>query len=123
MPFAAAARAAVFIPCCCWFSRQARRRQPTHCSGRPPACPSMTRCRRCWNMPADRSPGPAPSAIFKMDGVFVLAIDGELFVKRIQCRVPDKALIVISGNQQYESVVIENGDRQTQSILGRAVWA
>lgn len=58
-----------------------------------------------------------------MDGVFVLAIDGELFVKRIQCRVPDKALIVISGNQQYESVVIENGDRQTQSILGRAVWA
>lgn len=56
------------------------------------------------------------------DGVFVIALDGELYIKRVQRRLPDRAIIIKSDNPHYEPMVVENGDRHKLEILGRVVW-
>lgn len=56
------------------------------------------------------------------DGIFVIALDDELYVKRVQRRLPDKAIIIKSDNPHYEPMVVENGDRNKLEILGRVVW-
>jgi len=56
------------------------------------------------------------------DGIFVISLDDELYVKRVQRRLPDKAIIIKSDNPHYEPMVVENGDRNKLEILGRVVW-
>lgn len=56
------------------------------------------------------------------DGIFVIALDDELYIKRVQRRLPDKAIIIKSDNPHYEPMVVENGDRNKLEILGRVVW-
>lgn len=56
------------------------------------------------------------------DGIFVIALDDELYIKRVQRRLPDKAIIIKSDNPHYEPMVVENGDRSKLEILGRVVW-
>ncbi len=58
----------------------------------------------------------------KIDAVYVLALQDELYVKRLQRR-PGGAVLMISDNKAYEPYVIDNGERQHFRVLGRVVWA
>ncbi len=58
-----------------------------------------------------------------LDAVSVLAINDELYVKRIQRRITDGAVVIKSDNPFYDPVVLTNGERQSLSVLGHVVWA
>lgn len=58
----------------------------------------------------------------RIDAVYVLGLNGELFIKRLQRR-PDGAILMISDNRAYEPYHIENGDREQFAVLGRVVFA
>jgi phage repressor protein C with HTH and peptisase S24 domain len=57
-----------------------------------------------------------------MDGVFVLSRNGELFIKRVQRRMRDGAIIIKSDNALFEPETIENAERERLEILGRVLW-
>lgn len=59
----------------------------------------------------------------RLDAVYVLQLHGELFIKRVQRRVTDGAVIIKSDNPVYEPAIISNGERESISVLGRVVWA
>jgi phage repressor protein C with HTH and peptisase S24 domain len=59
----------------------------------------------------------------RLDAVYVLQLHGELFVKRVQRRITDGAVIIRSDNVNYEPAVISNGERESLRVLGRVVWA
>lgn len=59
----------------------------------------------------------------RLDAVYVLALNNELYVKRIQRRITDGAVIIKSDNPLYDPVVVENGEREQLRVLGRVVWA
>jgi phage repressor protein C with HTH and peptisase S24 domain len=58
-----------------------------------------------------------------IDGVYVLSMDNQLYVKRVTRRLPDGALVVTSDNSAYARSVIENGERSQVEVLGRVVWS
>lgn len=58
----------------------------------------------------------------KIDGVFVLALNDELYIKRLQRR-PDGSVLMISDNKKYEPYLIQNGERDKFNVLGRVVLA
>lgn len=58
----------------------------------------------------------------KLDAVYVLAFNNELFVKRIQRRM-DGAVVIKSDNPLYDPHVVHNGERESLQVLGRVVWA
>lgn len=57
-----------------------------------------------------------------IDAVFVLSLEGNLYVKRLQRR-PDGSVSMISDNKLYDTIVIADGERQRFEVLGRVVWA
>lgn len=59
----------------------------------------------------------------KLDAVYVLALNNELYVKRIQRRITDGAIIIKSDNPLYDPIVVDNGERENLRVLGRVVWA
>lgn len=59
----------------------------------------------------------------RLDAVYVLAYNQELYVKRIQRRITDGAVIIRSDNPVYEPMVVTNGNRESLQVLGRVVWA
>lgn len=59
----------------------------------------------------------------RLDAVYVLALNNELYIKRVQRRITDGAVIIKSDNPLYDPVVVENGERQNLEVLGRVVWA
>lgn len=59
----------------------------------------------------------------KLDAVYVLALNDELFVKRVQRRITDGAVIIKSDNPLYDPVILDNGERNSLQVLGRVVWA
>jgi phage repressor protein C with HTH and peptisase S24 domain len=61
-------------------------------------------------------------ADIRLDAIYVLGLNGELFVKRLQRR-PNQTILMISDNKAYEPYAIENGERSQFSVLGRVVWA
>jgi len=58
----------------------------------------------------------------RVDAVYVLSLNGELYIKRLQRR-PDGSILMISDNRKYESIVIKNGEKAQFSVLGRVVGA
>lgn len=58
----------------------------------------------------------------KLDAIYVLALNDELFIKRIQRR-PDGSFLMISDNKSYEPYHITDGERQKFQVLGRVVMA
>ncbi|MBV8667041.1 MAG: S24 family peptidase [Burkholderiaceae bacterium] len=58
----------------------------------------------------------------KIDAVYVLALNDELYIKRLQRR-PDGAVLMISDNKRYAPYVIENGEREKFQVLGRVLLA
>jgi len=57
----------------------------------------------------------------KVDAVYVIAMNDELFVKRVQRRM-DGALVIKSDNPLYDPYVVENGDKNELEVLGRVAW-
>jgi len=58
-----------------------------------------------------------------VDGIYVLSMNEQLYVKRVTRRLPDGALVVSSDNPLHQGFTIENGDRGSVQILGRVTWA
>lgn len=58
-----------------------------------------------------------------VDGVFVLQRRDELFVKRLQRRYKDGAIIIKSDNPLFGEEIVENGEREHLEVLGRVLWA
>ena len=56
----------------------------------------------------------------KMDAVYVLSLNDELYIKRLQRR-PDGSVLMISDNKKYEPYLIQNGERSKFQVLGRVV--
>jgi phage repressor protein C with HTH and peptisase S24 domain len=57
----------------------------------------------------------------KIDAVYVMLRNDELYIKRVQ-RQLNGSLKIISDNKNYESQVLENGDRENTEVLGRVVY-
>lgn len=59
----------------------------------------------------------------KIDAVYVLELNDELYIKRLQRR-PDGSILMISDNKKYDPYVIKNGELDRFRILGRVllVW-
>lgn len=58
----------------------------------------------------------------KVDAIYVLALNDELFIKRIQRR-PDGTFMMISDNKAYEPYHIKDAEREQFKVLGRVVMA
>lgn len=58
----------------------------------------------------------------KVDAIYVLSLNDELYIKRLQRR-PDGSILMISDNTKYPPYVIENGERSKFAVLGRVVGA
>lgn len=56
----------------------------------------------------------------KLDAVYVFALNGDLYVKRLQRR-PDGSITVISDNKKYEPYRVD--DREQVRVIGRVVYA
>jgi len=61
-------------------------------------------------------------ADIKIDAVYVLALEDELYIKRLQRR-PDGKYLMISDNKSYEPYVIDNGVKQRFAVKGRVLFA
>lgn len=59
----------------------------------------------------------------RLDAVYVLALNNDLYIKRVQRRITDGAVIIKSDNPLYDPVVVDNGERKEIEVLGRVVWA
>lgn len=59
----------------------------------------------------------------KMDAVYVMAIDGELYIKRVQ-RQPGGMIMMISDNPKYQPITIKPTDMEGFKVLARVllVW-
>lgn len=58
----------------------------------------------------------------KIDAVYVLAINDELYIKRIQRR-PDGSIAVISDNKVYDPMIVPVDEKDAIRVLGRVLWA
>lgn len=58
----------------------------------------------------------------KIDAIYVLERDDDLYIKRLQRR-PDGAFLMISDNKKYEPYVIQNGEREKFAVRGRVLMA
>lgn len=62
--------------------------------------------------------------LIEIDGVYVVAIGDELYIKRFQRRPIEKALWMISDNKaKYEPQIVDRLQLKQLEVLGRAVWA
>ncbi|RXJ70669.1 hypothetical protein CS022_22655 [Veronia nyctiphanis] len=57
---------------------------------------------------------------FIMDAVYVLDLNGQLYIKRLQMR-PDGVLLMISDNPKYQPYEINPEEKTTLRVLGRVV--
>lgn len=53
-------------------------------------------------------------------GIFVLALDNELIVKRVSMDFQSRAVTIISDNARYPPQVVDGPDRL--NVIGRVVW-
>lgn len=58
----------------------------------------------------------------RMDAIYAVALNGELFIKRIQRR-PDKTVVMKSDNPLYEPYVVAPQDMQHFEVIGKVVFA
>lgn len=56
----------------------------------------------------------------KLDAVYVLSLNDELYIKRVQRR-PDGTVVMISDNKSYEPYHIKGNERNRFQVLGRVV--
>jgi phage repressor protein C with HTH and peptisase S24 domain len=58
----------------------------------------------------------------QIDAVYVLSIDGELYIKRVQ-RQPGGIIIMISDNPKYQPITLKPADMESFEVLGRVMLA
>lgn len=60
----------------------------------------------------------------RMDAVYVMAIDGELYIKRIQ-RQPGGSILMLSDNPRYAPIEVRPSDLSSFQVLARVllVWS
>lgn len=58
----------------------------------------------------------------KIDAVYVLALKGELYIKRLQRR-PDGTILMLSDNEKYKPYEIKDGELDQFEVLGRVLLA
>lgn len=58
----------------------------------------------------------------KVDAIYCMAREDELFIKRVQRRM-DGGFNIISDNDKYQPFVISSPEAEQLRILGRVVWA
>jgi len=58
----------------------------------------------------------------RLDAIYILSLNNELYVKRVQRRITDGSVTIKSDNPLYDPVTITNGERDSLSVLGRVVW-
>lgn len=58
----------------------------------------------------------------KIDAVYVLSLNDQLYIKRLQRR-PDGSLLMISDNRRYDPYLITNSERESCRVLGRVLLA
>lgn len=58
----------------------------------------------------------------KIDAVYVLALNGELYIKRLQRR-PDGTILMLSDNEKYKPYEIKDGELDRFEVLGRVLLA
>lgn len=56
----------------------------------------------------------------KMDAVYVMAIDGELYIKRVQ-RQPGGMIMMISDNPRYQPITIKPNELESFKVLARVI--
>ncbi len=56
----------------------------------------------------------------KIDAIYVLRLNDELYIKRIQRR-PDGSILMISDNKNYEPYLIENIETNSLKVIGRVI--
>lgn len=61
-------------------------------------------------------------ADIRLDAIYVLSLNDELFIKRIQRR-PDGTVLMISDNRAYEPYHIQDAERGNFKVLGRVIMA
>lgn len=58
----------------------------------------------------------------RLDAVYVLAMNGDLYIKRVQRR-PDNTVAIISDNPVYQPVIVNAPGDDGFLVLGRVLWA
>lgn len=58
----------------------------------------------------------------RLDAIYVIEVNGELFVKRVVRRM-DGSVVIKSDNQLYDPHVLSNEEKDSLRVLGRVVWA
>lgn len=58
----------------------------------------------------------------RLDAVYVVTLNGELFIKRIQRR-PDKRIVMKSDNAHYDPYVVPDEEMPTFRVIGKVVFA
>jgi Peptidase S24-like len=56
----------------------------------------------------------------KLDAIYALALNGELYIKRVQ-RMPDGSVLMLSDNKSYEPYQIRSTERDRFRVIGRVV--
>lgn len=64
----------------------------------------------------------ATDQTFRNFGIYVLEINGQRLVKRVQ-RKHDGSLVLISDNSAYQPDLVERAAADTVTVVGRVVWA
>lgn len=59
----------------------------------------------------------------QVDAIYVLQREGQLYVKRVQRRLSDGALLIISDNSHYQPDTLTPDGKYSMEVLGRVVWA
>ena len=59
---------------------------------------------------------------FRSVGIYVLEIDGQRLVRRVQRR-HDGSLVLISDNQAYQPDTVDPAAAEKIVVIGRVVWA
>ena len=58
----------------------------------------------------------------KIDAIYVLSLNDELYIKRLQRR-PNGSVVMISDNKNYEPYTIAESELDRFKVLGRVVLA
>lgn len=57
-----------------------------------------------------------------LNGIYAIQHKGYLLIKRLQTRMRDNTVAIISDNSVYETEILQEGDKENFTVIGRVVW-
>jgi phage repressor protein C with HTH and peptisase S24 domain len=57
------------------------------------------------------------------DAVYVIGVDGQIFINRIQRNASDKGISILSDNKLYDTKTVREADMHTIVVYGRVRMA